>query len=158
MITSRSLDGTTYQVHISELHWRPAAYVVVIDQDRILLTKQMGAYHLPGGGIELGETPEQAAIREVKEETGIIVAAPALIEVQSSYFSHEEDNGEIAHVQALMLFYHCQRVGGEITTEFLDKWESLHAEPAEWIPLNRLTEIQSGSTFDWKKVVSKVSA
>lgn len=32
-----------------------------------------GYYDIPGGKIEDGETPEQAAIREMKEETGIIV-------------------------------------------------------------------------------------
>lgn len=61
---------------------RSSVRVVVLDaEDRILLfrTREAGQpqfglwWELPGGGIELGETAEQAAVRELQEETGIAV-------------------------------------------------------------------------------------
>jgi 8-oxo-dGTP pyrophosphatase MutT (NUDIX family) len=55
---------------------RPAARVLLIDeQDRVLLLRanvgQGDVWITPGGALEPGETAEQAALRELREETGI---------------------------------------------------------------------------------------
>jgi ADP-ribose pyrophosphatase YjhB (NUDIX family) len=52
------------------------ALVVVDDKDRILLVRRSvepkkGFWCLPGGFMELGETPEECALRELAEETGL---------------------------------------------------------------------------------------
>jgi 8-oxo-dGTP pyrophosphatase MutT (NUDIX family) len=58
--------------------YRPAARVLLIDpDDRVLLLRtnlrdDRPLWITPGGGIETGETPEQAALREQEEETGIV--------------------------------------------------------------------------------------
>jgi len=47
--------------------------VVLLDDDNLVAVLYVGKvafYTLPGGGIDEGETPEQAAIREIQEETG----------------------------------------------------------------------------------------
>lgn len=55
----------------------PASCLVVVDdRDRVLLVKRsvapkIGWWCLPGGFMELQETPEAAALRELKEETGL---------------------------------------------------------------------------------------
>lgn len=60
---------------------RPTARVVLLDgDDRVLLMKgrlparpnDPGAWFTVGGGVEPGETPSEAAMREVREETGIL--------------------------------------------------------------------------------------
>ena len=52
-----------------------AAVVIIHDQQLLLIerhrTGQAVYYVLPGGGVEPGETPAQAAVREVKEELGV---------------------------------------------------------------------------------------
>ncbi|MEM1045796.1 MAG: NUDIX domain-containing protein [Pseudomonadota bacterium] len=47
--------------------------LITDDQDRILLIKHtyVPGWYLPGGGVDVGETIEQAARREVREETGL---------------------------------------------------------------------------------------
>lgn len=57
---------------------RQRAGVVIVEDGRVLLIKRVRAgqtyYLFPGGGVEPGETPEQAAVREAMEELGVSVA------------------------------------------------------------------------------------
>ncbi len=62
------------------------AAVIVNIHNQILLIRRKyepgkGGWCLPGGFIETGETPEQAVVREVLEETGIIAQNPRLLTV-----------------------------------------------------------------------------
>ena len=67
--------GATYAL-------RPGGYAVVFDEEGRLAVVLAGrCLHLPGGGQEAGESVEEAAVREVVEETGLRVALQALIGV-----------------------------------------------------------------------------
>ncbi|HLE75302.1 MAG TPA: NUDIX hydrolase [Candidatus Bathyarchaeia archaeon] len=59
---------------------------IIIHEGKILLEKRKnapgkGKWSVPGGLVGLGESIEQAVIREVKEETGLDVAEPRLVDV-----------------------------------------------------------------------------
>ena len=68
----------------------PATCLVVVDnRNRLLLVKRSvapkkGCWCLPGGFMELGESPEQAALRELKEETGLRGRIEMLLGVSSN--------------------------------------------------------------------------
>ena len=59
------------------------AAAVIIDRGRLLLihrVKESGDYWvLPGGSVEPGESPEEACVRELKEETGLEIGIVRLI-------------------------------------------------------------------------------
>lgn len=74
---------------------------IILDGDQILLEKRKnspgkGKWSVPGGLIDLGETAEQAVIREVKEETELEVFKPRLVDVVS-YISLDEKGSVIYH-------------------------------------------------------------
>ncbi|MFI5492077.1 NUDIX domain-containing protein [Actinoplanes sp. NPDC051859] len=58
-----------------ELILLPAVSVLVLDeQARLLLVRHAGqrdGWAVPGGAVEVGESPAQAAVREIREETGL---------------------------------------------------------------------------------------
>jgi 8-oxo-dGTP diphosphatase len=72
-LTGTSADSRTYPK-------RPylAVSAAIFRAGRVLIVRRgappmQGIYTLPGGGVELGETLEQAVIREVREETGLSI-------------------------------------------------------------------------------------
>lgn len=154
IVTSLDIFGNGYEVSVEELGWRPAAYAIVVLDDKILLVKERGGYHLPGGGINLGETPENAVVREVKEETGMIIDNVRLVGSLSTFFAlaHKRDAG-ITHVQSLLLYYVCDLTGGNLTMEGLEEDERQYGLEPEWVPLTALDDIPIGSTVDWRSVV-----
>lgn len=87
---------------------RASAYAVATDDDRLLLTLLSeasptflpGLWHLPGGGIDPGEQPEEALAREVHEETGLTLRSARLLTART-YTAHRHG----VHWQVVGLFY-----------------------------------------------------
>jgi ADP-ribose pyrophosphatase YjhB (NUDIX family) len=103
---------------------RVAAYVVCTDDDdRLLLcrltdiTARPGAWTLPGGGVEFGEHPEAAALRELTEETGLAGRLERLLCVDSHTGPALDQNGTEVELHRIRLVYRATITGGVLTNE-----------------------------------------
>ncbi len=71
---------------------RPSAYVVIRDAtQRVAAVRAPQGLFLPGGGIEPGETPHDAALRETMEETGLMVEISSTLGVATEFVWAKED-------------------------------------------------------------------
>lgn len=85
-------------------------------EGQVLLGKRIGehgggTWSLPGGHIDYGETPEEACIREVQEETGLILEN--LVMYQIPYVNTLFDNGK----QYITLYFEADAVGTPMLRE-----------------------------------------
>jgi ADP-ribose pyrophosphatase YjhB (NUDIX family) len=81
---------------------RLAAYALILREDRLLLSRiavgrrLAGIWHLPGGRVEFGESPEQAVVREAYEETGLHIALTDLLTADSMVNEIDRDGERVA--------------------------------------------------------------
>jgi len=88
-----------------------SAAVIRDSEGRILIgrraVKPIGIWVLPGGGIDFGETSEEAVVREVREETGLEIRPLKLIKVHELI-----DMKNMMH--RIIFFYLAEAMGGEM--------------------------------------------
>lgn len=138
--------------HYTDYDTRLAAYVVVVHDDQLLLAlwhdDERRRWTLPGGGVELLETPEEGAVREAREETGYDVELTGLLGIETDVFSAEQrtrgagrDSGR--PLKAVRVFYTARIVGGELTDE-----ADGTTDEARWIPLAAVADLPRVSMVD----------
>ena len=89
---------------------------IIIEDARVLLVKRahppiQGQWSIPGGVLEVGELVREAAVREAREETGLIVEPGELLGVYDRVLRNEEKRVQYHYV---LIDFLCRRVGGEL--------------------------------------------
>jgi 8-oxo-dGTP pyrophosphatase MutT (NUDIX family) len=116
----------------------PSANVVVVnDQGEILMIRRTdnGNWAVPGGGMDLGESITDAAVRETREETGITCKITGLVGIYTNphhvilYTSNDEVRQEFSIV------FTARPVGGRLRPS------SESSEP-QWVPPEVLSSLQ----------------
>ena len=115
---------------------------IILKDGKILLEKRLntpgkGKWSVPGGLVELGETVDQAIIREVKEETGLNVANPRLIDIVD-HIELDEDSKIKYHF--IIIDYLASITGG------IPKAAS-DAEDLKWIAFSEVQAYDLTSSF-----------
>lgn len=105
----------------------------LIDRNRNILVQQRpegkpmaGLWEFPGGKVEAGETPEDALVRELEEELGVVVKSDALSPIA---FASEP----LGSKHLLLLLYTCSDWTGEA--------QNLESSDMKWLPLTELQHL-----------------
>jgi 8-oxo-dGTP diphosphatase len=131
------------------VHYRnpaPAAGAVVFDSGRLLLVRRahppyVGKWTVPAGFIEWGESPEDTAVRELKEETNLDIELQGLFHV---YAGHDDPR-----TKAVLVLYFGDIVGGEVRA-------GDDASEAEWFSLGELPSDDEVAFESHRRALSKL--
>src|SRR5690606_28871668 len=91
MIACRTLYNQTRLVPVEQLIIRPAAYAIIVHDDKTLLlrSRETDKWMQPGGGIDKGETIEEALWRELREEVGLEIEIGRFAHFQPDFFYYD---------------------------------------------------------------------
>jgi len=99
------------EAHLPTKRQRLAAKALIRRGDRILLARlsrravEEGRWTLPGGGVDHGESPETALVREIDEEAGLRPVVNALIGVHDAHLKGNAPDGRLEDFHAVNLVY-----------------------------------------------------
>ena len=115
---------------------------IILDGDQILLEKRKnspgkGKWAVPGGLVDLGENVEEAVVREVKEETGLEVDDPRLVDVVN-YISLGEKGA---------VMYHYVIIDYLVTVKSGKPKAASDADALKWVPFNEVEEYDLTESF-----------
>jgi ADP-ribose pyrophosphatase YjhB (NUDIX family) len=148
---SSVLDGTVATVglvgealaeHVVARRQRVAAYALVVRGSELLLTRNSalgpwpGQWMLPGGGVEHGEDPRAAAVRETREETGLGVEVGEVLDVSSSHFTGTAPSGRQEDFHGLGLVFEATVSSGSADVEPRVVEVDGTTDAAAWVPLD----------------------
>lgn len=131
---------------------RVSARAIIIKGEKIVLMyrkKQEREYYVfPGGGIQKGETLEQAVVREVWEEASLEVDSPVFL------YKYEDDESE-------QHFFLCQYVSGELRLGKGEENEKMIEDPSNiykpgWYTLDEMYRLPIYPTGACEQVCRKV--
>ncbi len=122
---------------------------IIIEGNRVVLVKRahppiQGQWSIPGGVLEVGELVREAAIREAREETGLIVEPGELLGVFDRILRDAEKRVQYHYV---LIDFLCTRVGGDLlaASDAAEvRWFTLEELPALELAEDTLEVIRKG--------------
>lgn len=126
---------------------------ILIYNNKILLVKMHSNsfYCLPGGHVKLGESSEEAIIREMKEETGYNVNVNKLVAITENFFTRKDGK----KIHELGFYYLVDIYNQEIKEINSKKEEDNITLEFKWLDINKLGDIEFKPIEITEKIINK---
>ncbi len=142
-----------------EKHAKVGVSVLVMNGDRVLLEKRQhthgeGTWGPPSGHIDFGELPEETAVRETQEETGVTISDVKFRVITSDVFEAEQKH-------YITVWFEAKYVSGEPKAQAPEEesevgWFTWDALPQPlFLPLQHLLE---GQTYPSQTTTDKIGS
>lgn len=120
--------------------FRLRAAAVILKEDRVLMMGNSAVAYLysVGGAVRLGETAEEAVLREVREETGLTLSIDRLLAIHQNFFVDKDLGGEAWHELALYYLMRPLAAGQHVKTAS-DSMVGAK-ERSVWVPIDSFAE------------------
>ncbi|NQU78054.1 NUDIX hydrolase [Candidatus Falkowbacteria bacterium] len=151
-VVCRDRVGKEYKVGVDKLTMRVGVYGILIEDGKVLLSKQWDGYDFPGGGVNIDEMLDEALVREFFEETGLKVKKGEIVACGNSLFKTFFTK---RHLNSIQIYYLCERVGGELSIDNIDGKEKEYLGMPEWVKFGDLKKIKFYNSVDSIKIIKK---
>lgn len=155
-IVCHDINEEKEEVDVDKLQFRPSVYGILIENGKVLLSKQWDGYDIPGGGVELDETLDEALKREFVEETGLKIKVGEIVHCSSAFFNPKhsrKSKGQYWNCQ--LIYFLVKKIGGEISIENCDEDEKDYMDLPEWIEIDKLKDLKFYNSVDNEEVIKK---
>ncbi len=126
---------------------------IILDSDNVLIVRRgkppkMGAWSIPGGGVDLGEDLKEACLREVKEETGLEVEVLTEGKVLNRVTRDEWGRVQFHYV---LIDFVCRPTGGVLQA-------ASDISEARWVPLSEISGLRPMTSGTAEFILESVAA
>lgn len=144
-------DKNEGEVSVDKLKFRPSVYGILIEDGKILLSKQWDGYDFPGGGIDLGETIDKALEREFWEETGLKVKRKEVVCCEDSFYLSNRKG----YMHSILIYYLCDKINGKLNLDNIAESEKEYINMPKWIDLNDIEKLKFYNSIDSISIIKK---
>ena len=154
-VICHDLNNNKFEIESKKLAFRPSVYGILIENDKVFLSKQWDGYDFPGGGVNIDETLEQALKREFFEETGLKVEPLSPVHCETSFYIPRRRNKKRQYWNCVLIFMLVKKVGGKISIDNLDEHEKEYTGLPEWIKISDLKNKKFYNSVDSVAIINK---
>lgn len=146
----------------------PTVGVLIINDNQVLLVKHTEnsgynrpIYGLPSGRLNEGETEIQAAVRELKEETGLETTTDDLKEFPGNFYLAKLKDRKLAaerEIEYSWRVYYCENYSGEpsASEETIPEWTEIAKLDEKELIVNVKNAIEAGLNFRENKEIKRL--